>query len=262
MSLRILLTAVADVDRAVGVRGAVVQHEARPAARELAQLADRCRCSHSASCAGSRCARSAFMGKLGLRQVDRVLVVGHAVKSINARMPRACSASRSICAVKRAREAKRCFVAQLRRELHFDLAPVEVAREIEHVRLQQRARAVTVGRVPRLATAGSAAPLRSRARAPRRRPSTGARRRSSARLAVGNPRSRPSRSPAITRARIDQGLPRQCARVGEVPAARAPRARGCCSRARRRVAPARRRRPRTRGAVPRPRGPPRWPLLR
>ena len=132
-------------------------------------------------------------------------------------MRRASAASRCICAVSASREAKCCLIAQLRHELHLDLATVEVAGEIEHVRLQQRlARRPPSGACPRLATPGRRLGSRCRARAPRtRRPPA----RAGARAAGwrwGTRAFRPRRSPGTTRPRIAQGRPSQLARAREV----------------------------------------------
>ena len=53
-------------------------------------------------------------------------------------MRRASAASACICATSAVEAREALLVAQLRHELHFDLAPVQVVGEIEHVRLEQR----------------------------------------------------------------------------------------------------------------------------
>jgi len=124
------------------------------------------------------------------------------------------------CAVS-ASSVRTIFVAQLRHELDFNLATVQVPQKSKQVHFQQRLIGDR-GRVPRLATPGSAVlPTRARHGKSRRR----RRRRSSGRLAVGNPRSRSQPLPGITppahRPRPTEPAPRH-AQSPHASAARTP----------------------------------------
>ena len=140
-----LVDGVADVDRAVGVRRAVVQHEA---ALALAGLVANLRVQALALPARERLGLAlgqvAAHREIRRRQIQRGLVLvwcvvvhAKARRWSCMRMARACSASRCIWAVSVARSENFNFVAQLRDELDFDATPVDVVIEVEQMRFEQ-----------------------------------------------------------------------------------------------------------------------------
>ena len=79
---------MAQVDRAVRIRRAVGEHEGRPALGDAARiLSYRPLRSHAASIAGSRLARSAFIGKPVFGKLIVLFVVSHNPPSTRARAP-------------------------------------------------------------------------------------------------------------------------------------------------------------------------------
>ena len=90
-------------------------------------------------------------------------------------------------------ERKRVLTAQQRHELHLELATVQIAIEIEQTASSSGTTPPTIGRLPRLATAGQGS---RKVPAPRTRtantPASGTRRRLTGMLAVGKPSLRPS----------------------------------------------------------------------
>ena len=193
---------MAEMDRAVGIRRPIVQHEARAAARDLALFAVDAALLPALQPRGLALREIRLHRKVGLRQVDRVLVVGHSVSSSRSRCgapPRRPVHLRTSAS----RDRETLLIAQLRHELHFDLATVQIAREIEHVRLEQRLHAADRRARAQARHPGQRRASRRRARAPRRRPAAapaGARLRG---WRSGNPSVRPSRCPCTTRPRIE-----------------------------------------------------------
>ena len=113
---------------------------------------------------------------------------------------RASAASRCICTTIASRLSNLQFVAQPRHELHLDLAPVEVAREIEHMRLEQRHRAADRGPRAEARHTRQMSPVRHarcprRARAPQRYRPSGSGVAPVAGWRSESPASRPSCSP-------------------------------------------------------------------
>src|SRR5213082_882726 len=97
-----LVDGVADVNGAVGVWRPVVQHEARPPARHLAQLLVGAAFFPRAHHRGLALSQIRLHREIGLRQVDGVLVVGHVTQSASSGRssaiahvrPRGCGARR------------------------------------------------------------------------------------------------------------------------------------------------------------------------
>src|ERR1700683_2205770 len=182
--------------------GPVVQHEARAAARDVAQLRV------GAALLPPPDRRRLTPGEIGLhrkirlREVEGVLILGHVFHIQAFRIRRASAASRCICAVSSSRPAKRASSRSFATNSTSISRPYRSPAKSNTCASSSACVPATVGRVPRLATpasAQSATPCTRTANIP----ATGARRRSSGRLAVGKPRTVPRRSPALTRARRD-----------------------------------------------------------
>ena len=131
MSLSTLLSEVAEMRRAVRVRRTVVQHEARPAARDVANLLRRGPwLSHVGEHLRLALREIGLHGKAGLGKIDRALVVSHCrllPLTANVRMLPRLGRVLVHLLHQRVEVRELLLVADLRDELHFQLASVERA---------------------------------------------------------------------------------------------------------------------------------------
>ena len=131
-----LIDGVADVDRAVGVRRTVVQHEARTTGCDTSQLTVDVLALEAREHLRFALSEIGLHGEVRLRQVDGVLVVGH-VTSSSKKIPRSTLVDTHL-SHERIESLEALFVAQVRNELDLELPAIEIARKIEYESLQQR----------------------------------------------------------------------------------------------------------------------------